>query len=91
MSSDVYSDDTLQCNSHLLQHGFTNSIHYSSFDKIEMSIGHWYVDEFGNRTREITALHSNEEVQLRTPVDPDRRTKQSLRTAAARMAQLAAI
>ena len=90
MSSDVYSDDTLQCNSHLLQHGFTNSIRATSYDKIEMSIGHWYVDEFGNRTREITALHSNEEVQLRAPLDPDRRTKQ-VRTAAARFAQLAAI
>ena len=37
MSRDVYSDNTLQCNSHLLQHGFTNSIHATSYDKIEMS------------------------------------------------------
>ena len=90
MSSDVYSDNTLQCNSHLLQHGFTNSIHATSYDKIEMSIGRWYIDEFGNRTREITARDANEEIQLRTPLDPDRRTKQ-VRTAAARLAQLAAI
>ena len=89
MSSDVYSDNTLQYNSHLLQHGFTNSIHATSYDKIEMSIGHWYIDEFGNRTREVTA-HANEEVQLRTPLDPTRRTKQ-VRTAAARLAHLAVI
>ena len=89
MSNDVYSDDMDQCNSHLLHHGFTNSIHTSSYDRIEMSIGHWYVDEFGNRTREITARAANEEP--RTPLDPDRRTKQSLRPAAVRLAQLAAI
>ena len=90
MSSDVYSDNTLQYNSHLLQHGFTNSIHAKSYDKIEMSIGHWYVDEFGNRTREITARDADEEVQLRMPLDTAQRTKQ-VRTAAARLAQLAAI
>ena len=89
MSGDVYSDDTDQCNSHLLQHGFTNSIHTSSYDRIEMSIGHWYIDEFGNRTREITAWAATEE--LRAPLDPSRRTKQNSRTAAARLAQLAAI
>jgi hypothetical protein len=83
--SDDYSD-----NSHHLQHGFTNSIHATSYDRIEMNIGHWYVDEFGNRTREITARDVNEEVQLRAPLDRDRRTKQ-VRTAAARLAQLAAI
>ncbi len=53
MSSDDYSDNTLHFNSGL-QHGFTNSIHATSYDKIEMNIGHWYLDEFGNRTREIT-------------------------------------
>ena len=55
MSSDAYSDNTLQDDSRLLQHGFTNSIHATSYDKIEMDIGYWYLDEFGNRTREITA------------------------------------
>ena len=85
MSSDDYSDNTLQFNSRLLQHGFTNSIHVTSYDKIEMNIGHWYLDEFGNRTREITARDDNEEVQVRALLDPDRRTKQ-IRTAAARLA-----
>ena len=89
MSSDDYSDNTLQFNSRFLQHGFTNSIHVTSNDKIEMNIGHWYVDEFGNRTREITARDANEEVQVRALLDPDRRTKQ-IRTTAARLAQLAA-
>ena len=90
MSSDAYSDDTLQYNSRLLQHGFDNSIHATSYDKIEMKFGHWYIDEFGNRTREITTLDATEEVQVRAPLDPDRRTRQ-IRTAAARLAQLAAI
>ena len=89
MRSDDYPDHTLQFNSCPLQHGFTNSIHATSYDKIEMNIGHWYLDEFGNRTREITARDVNEEVQVRALLDPDRRTKQ-IRTAAARLAQLVA-
>jgi hypothetical protein len=89
MSSDAYSDNTLQYNSRLLQHGFANSIHVTSYDKIEMNIGHWYLDEFGNRTREITARDANEEGQVRALLDPDRRTKQ-IRAAAARLAQPAA-
>jgi hypothetical protein len=89
MSSDVYSDNTLPCNSRL-QHGFSNSIHITSYDKIEMNIGQWYLDEFGNRTREITTRDAAEEVQARTLLGPDRRTKR-IRTAAARLAQLTAI
>jgi hypothetical protein len=89
MRSDDYSDNTLQFNSRLLQRGFTNSIQATSYDKIEMNIGHWYLDEFGNRTREITARDANEEAQVRALLDPDRRTKQ-IRTAAARLAQLVA-
>ncbi len=89
MRSDDYSDNTLQFNSRLLRHGFTNSIHATSYGKIEMNIGHWYLDEFGNRTREITARDANEEVQVRALLDPDRRTKQ-IRTVAARLAQLVA-
>ena len=89
MSSNVYSDNTLECNSRLLQHGFTNSIHVTSYDKIEMNIGHWYLDEFGNRTREITARDANEEFQVRAQLEPRNRT-QHIRTAAARLAQLVA-
>jgi hypothetical protein len=55
-----------------------------------MSIGHWYVDEFGNQTREITARDANEEVQLRAPLDRDRRAKR-VPAAAARLAELAPI
>jgi len=72
MSSDAYSDDTLQYNSRLLQHGLTNSIHATSYDKIEMNIGHWYLDEFGNRTREITAR----DAQSRSPSASATRTAQ---------------
>jgi hypothetical protein len=70
MSSDAYSDDRLQYNSRLLQHGLTNSIHATSYDKIEMNIGHWYLDEFGNRTREITARDANQEVQVQAQLEP---------------------
>ena len=80
MSSDDYSG--------LLQHGFTNSIHATSYDRIEMNIGHWYIDEFGNRTREITARDGNEEVQMRAHLERRNRTQQ-IRTAAARLTQLA--
>ncbi len=90
MSNDAYSDSALQYNSRLLQHGFSNSIHATSYDKIEMKIGHWYLDEFGNRTREITARDATEEVQVQAPLDPDRRTKQ-IRTAVGRLAQLTAV
>ena len=89
MSNDAYSDSALQYNSRLLQHGFSNSIHATSYDKIEMKIGHWYLDEFGNRTREITARDADEEVQVRTQLEPRNRT-QSIRTAAARLALLTA-
>jgi hypothetical protein len=90
MSGDAYPDNTLlQYNSRQLQHGFTNSIHATSFDKIEMKIGHWYIDEFGNRTREITTRDAAEEVQVRALPEPQNRNQ--TRTAAARLAQLAAI
>ena len=91
MSSDAQSDNTQQPSPRLLHHGFTDPIHYSSYCKIEMNIGHWYVDEFGNRTREITTRNADEEVQLREPLDLDRRQTEQVRTAAARLAQLAAI
>jgi hypothetical protein len=89
MSSDAQSDNTLRHSSRLLHHGFPDSIHASNYCKIEMNIGHWYVDEFGNRTREITARDADEEVQVRTQLEPRNRT-QSIRTAAARLAELAA-
>ena len=63
MSNDAYSDNELPYNPRSLQHGFSNSIHATSYDKIEMNIGHWYLDEFGNRTREITARDGTEKVQ----------------------------
>ena len=88
MSNDAYSDDELPYNSRSLQHGFSNSIHATSYDKIEMKIGHWYLDDFGNRTREITARDATEKVQMRSPRDPNRRTR---RTPAERLAELAAI
>ena len=77
------------CPSPFLQHGFNNSIHATSYDKIEMKIGHWYIDEFGNRTRETTTSDATEEVQVQALLDPDRRKQ--IRTAAAGLAQLAAI
>ena len=88
MSNDAYSDDELPCNSRSLQHGFSNSIHTTSYDKIEMKISHWYLDDFGNRTREITARDATEKVQMQAPRDPNRRTR---RTPAERLAELAAI
>jgi hypothetical protein len=54
-----------------------------------MKIGHWYIDEFGNRTRETTTSDATEEVQVQALLDPDRRKQ--IRTAAAGLAQLAAI
>ena len=84
MSSDAYPDNTLQ--PRLLQH---DSIHATSYDRIEMNIGQWYVDEFGNRTREITARDANEEIRVRAQSEPHDRTKQ-IRTAAERLAQLTA-
>ena len=89
MSSDAQSDNRLQYNSRLLQHGFTNSIRATSYDKIEMNIGRWYLDEFGNRTREITARDANQEVRLQAQLEPRNRTQQ-IRTAVARLAQLVA-
>jgi hypothetical protein len=57
--------------------------------KIEMNIGHWYLDEFGNRTREIKARAAEREVRVSAQLEPRDRTKQN-RTAAARLAQLTA-
>ncbi len=57
--------------------------------KTEMLIGDWYVDEFGNRSREIKARDAEEEVLVRA--QPERRNRTQIRTAAARLAQLAAI
>jgi hypothetical protein len=64
--------------------------HDQMMPKAEMLIGDWFVDEFGNQSREITAREATEKVQVQAPLDPDRRTRQ-MRTAAARLAQLAAI
>jgi len=57
--------------------------------KIEMNISHWYLNEFGNRTREIRARDAEEEVRVPMQLEPRNRTKRR-RTAAARLAQLTA-
>ena len=57
--------------------------------KIEMNIGHWYLDEFGNRTREIRARDAEEEVPVPMQLEARNRTNRR-RTAAARLAQLTA-
>lgn len=54
-----------------------------------MNIGHWYLDEFGNKTREIKALDDAEEIRVRAQCEPHDRTKQ-IRTAVERLAQLTA-
>ena len=57
--------------------------------KIEMNIGHWYLDEFGNQTREIKAYDADKIVRFSAQLEPRNRTKRR-RTAAARLAQLTA-
>jgi hypothetical protein len=84
MSSDAYSENTLQHNSRLLRHGFTNSIHATSYDKIEMNIGQWYLDEFGNQSREIRAHDADEE----TRIEPEPRRRVRRMRTAARLIQL---
>ena len=83
MSSDVRKANMLQHNLRLL------SKFESSTIKIEMNIGHWYLDEFGNRTREIKACDTVEKVRAWAQSEPHDRTKQ-VRTAEERLAQLTA-
>ena len=83
MSGDACSADRLQHNLRLL------TKYESSTPKIEMNIGHWYLDEFGNKTREIKALDTVEEVRVRVQSEQHDRTKQ-IRAAAERLAQLTA-
>ena len=83
MSSDVRTADMLQHNLRLL------SKFESSTIKIEMNIGHWYLDEFGNRTREIKACDAGKEVRVWAQREPCDRTK-PVRTKAERLAQLTA-
>ena len=83
MSSDACSTDRLQHNLRLL------TKYESSTPRIEMNIGHWYLDEFGNKTREIKALDDAEEIRVRAQCEPHDRTKQ-IRTAVERLAQLTA-
>ncbi len=65
------------------------ALHYNyELPKIEMNIGHWYLDEFGNRTREIKARDAEGELRISAQLESRNRTKQ-MRTAAARLAQLA--
>jgi hypothetical protein len=63
--------------------------HSYELPKIEMNIGHWYLDEFGNRTREIKARDAEGKVRISAQLEPRDRTKQN-RTATARLAQLTA-
>jgi hypothetical protein len=65
------------------------SYYEQTISKTDMLIGDWYVDEFGNRSREIKASDAEEEVQVRA--QPERRNRTQLRAAAARLAQLAPI
>jgi hypothetical protein len=83
MSSDARIADMLQHNLRLL------SKYEPSTTKIEMDIGHWYLDEFGNRTREIKACDAVEEVREWAQREPRDRTK-PVRTKAERLAQLTA-
>jgi hypothetical protein len=59
MTCDARSAIQHQYNSRLQQHGLTESMRATNYElstpKTEMLIGHWYLDEFGNRTREIKA------------------------------------
>ena len=74
-----------------VQHGLTDSIRATKYElpKIEMNIGRWHFDEFGNKTREITARDTEEEVRVREQPEPRNRIKK-MRSAAARLAQLTA-
>ena len=83
MSGDVRAADMLQHNLRLLSKFEPSAI------KIEMNIGHWYLDEFGNKTREIKACDTVEKVRAWAQSEPHDRTKQ-VRTAAERLAQLTA-
>ena len=38
--------------------------------KIEMNIGHWYLDEFGNRIREIKAREAEGKVRISAQLEP---------------------
>ena len=75
MSSNARSADRLRYNYEL--------------PKIEMNIGHWYLDEFGNQTREIKAHDADKIVRFSAQLEPRNRIKQ-MRTAAARLALLTA-
>ena len=83
MSSDANLADRLQHNLFLL------SKYEPCTTKIEMNIGHWYLDEFGNQTREIKACDTVEKVRVWAQPEPHDRTKQ-VRTKAERLAHLTA-
>ena len=81
-----------QYNSRLQQHGLTESMRATNYElstpKIEMLIGHWYLDEFGNRTREIKARdEDNAQIDsVRSRLDEPRWRSKHIQ-AAARMIQ----
>jgi len=54
-----------------------------------MNIGRWYLDEFGNKTREIKTCDTVKEVRVWAQPEPHDRTKQ-VRKKAERLAELTA-
>jgi hypothetical protein len=79
MTCDARSAIQLQYNWRLQQHGLADSMratnHELTTPKTEMLIGHWYLDEFGNRTREIKARDDDtaQMARFRAPLEPRRR------------------
>ena len=93
MTCDARSAIQHQYNSRLQQHGLTESMRATNYElstpKTEMLIGHWYLDEFGNRTREIKARDEDTAPmsRARSPLIEPRGRARHIR-AAARMIQL---
>jgi hypothetical protein len=93
MTCDTRSTIQHQYNSRLQQHGLTESMRATNYElstpKTEMLIGHWYLDEFGNRTREIKARDEDTALMSRagSPLIEPRGRARHIR-AAARMIQL---
>jgi hypothetical protein len=94
MTCDARSAIQHQYNLCLQQHGFADSMratnHELTTPRTEMLIGHWYLDEFGNRTREIKARDEDtaQMARVRSRLDPRSRASH-VRTAARMIQQLA--
>ena len=88
----TYDDDSaiqFRNSLRLRQRGLPDSIRATNYElstaRIEMNIGHWYLDEYGNRTREIRARDAVEEVPHATTTRAKQPAEQ-LRAAVARLA-----